>query len=152
MPRAVQRFRRPWLELSPILAAALVGGCNERALAKKGDAGVVPGGLTAEQAALVVAKVGERTITLGDYAATLERMDQFDRLRYQSPERRRELLEEIIDAELLAEDARQKKLDQTPETQQAVRQVLRDALLAEARHGLPAPADLPADEVRGYFE
>jgi peptidyl-prolyl cis-trans isomerase C len=138
-----------------VLVLSLAGvACNERALdrAKHGDAGVLPGGLTAEQAALVVAKVGERTITLGDYAATLERMDQFDRLRYQSPERRRELLEEIIDAELLAQDARQKKLDQAPETQQAVRQVLRDAVLSEARQGLPAPADLSGDEVRGYYE
>ena len=110
------------------------------------------GGLTPEQAARVLAKVGDRTITLGDYAATLERMDQFDRLRYQSPERRKELLDEIIDVELLAQDARQKKLDQQPETQQAVRQILRDAMLAEARRGLPAPADIPADEVRAYYE
>jgi parvulin-like peptidyl-prolyl isomerase len=128
--------------------------CNEKALdrGKRGDAGVVPGGLTAEQAALVVAKVGDRVITLGDYAATLERMDQFDRLRYQSPERRRELLDEIIDVELLAQDARKKKLDQQAETQQAIRQVLRDALLGEARRGLPAPADISDDEIRAYFQ
>jgi parvulin-like peptidyl-prolyl isomerase len=132
----------------------LATGCNERALdhAKMVDAGPTAGKLTPEQAARVLAKVGDRTITLGDYAATLERMDQFDRLRYQSPERRKELLEEIIDAELLAQDARQKKLDQQPETQQAIRQILRDALLAEARRGLPAPAEIPADEVRAYFE
>jgi peptidyl-prolyl cis-trans isomerase C len=129
-------------------------GCNERPLQKsaRGDAGRVPGGLTPEQATLVVAKVGERTITLGDYAATLERMDQFDRLRYQSPERRKELLQEIIDAELLAEDARKRKLNEEPETQHAIRQILRDALLAEARRDLPAPADIPDGEVRAYFE
>jgi parvulin-like peptidyl-prolyl isomerase len=132
----------------------LVAGCNERALdrAKTADAGPTAGKLTPEQAARVLAKVGDRTITLGDYAATLERMDQFDRLRYQSPERRKELLDEIIDAELLAQDARQKKLDQQPETQQAIRQILRDALLAEARRGLPAPAEISADEVRAYFD
>jgi peptidyl-prolyl cis-trans isomerase C len=136
------------------VASLIAMACNERALdrAKRGDAGPLPGGLSVEQAALVVAKVGERTITLGDYAATLERMDQFDRLRYQSPERRRELLEEIIDVELLAEDARQKKLDQQPEMQQALRQVLREALLRQARQGLPAPADIPQNEVRTYFE
>jgi len=153
MPRAVHLLLRPWRGLLAALVLGLgVGGCNERALAKKSDAGPVPGGLTAEQAALVVAKVGERVITLGDYAATLERMDQFDRLRYQSPERRRELLDEIIDVELLAQDAKRRKLDQSPETQQAIRQVLRDALLAEARRGLPAPADLSQDEVRAYFQ
>jgi parvulin-like peptidyl-prolyl isomerase len=151
MPGAVVRSSTGFLAF--VLVASLSGAaCNEKALAKRGDAGVLPGGLTAEQAALVVAKVGDRAITLGDYAATLERMDQFDRLRYQSPERRRELLDEIIDVELLAQDARKKKLDQQPETQQAIRQVLRDALLMEARRGLPAPADLPDEEIRAYFQ
>jgi parvulin-like peptidyl-prolyl isomerase len=96
--------------------------------------------------------VGDRVITLGDYAATLERMDQFDRLRYQSPERRKELLDEIIDIELLAEDARKRKLDQRPEIQQAIRQALRDAMLAEAKRGIPPPADIPLDEVRAYYD
>jgi parvulin-like peptidyl-prolyl isomerase len=129
-------------------------GCNERALERsaRSDAGRLPAGLGPEQAALVLAKVGQRTITLGDYAATLERMDQFDRLRYQSPERRKELLQEIIDVELIAQDARRRKLDQEPETQQAIRQILRDALLADAKKGLPAPADIPDEEVRAYFE
>jgi len=137
------------------VAILLGAACNERPLdgkAKRLDGAAPPAGLTAEQAALVVAKVGERTITLGDYAATLERMDQFDRLRYQSPERRRELLDEIVDVELLAQDARRKKLDQEPETQTAIRLVLRDALLGEARRGLPPPADLPEERVRAYFD
>jgi peptidyl-prolyl cis-trans isomerase C len=100
----------------------------------------------------VLARVGDRTITLGDYAATLERMDPFDRLRYQAPERQKELLEEIIDVELLAQDARKKHLDRKPETELAIRQILRDALLSQARSGLPAPDDLPPDEVRAYYE
>jgi peptidyl-prolyl cis-trans isomerase C len=141
-----------WVILAALLA---VSACNERAFdkAKAGDGGPPPpGGLTSEQAAQVLARVGDRTITLGDYAATLERMDQFDRLRYQSPERRKELLDEIIDVELLAQDARQKHLDEKPETQQAVRQILRDAILADARRGLPAPADISGDDVRAYYE
>jgi len=100
----------------------------------------------------VLARIGDRTITLGDYAATLERMDSFDRLRYQAPERQKELLEEMIDVELLAQDARKKHLDEKPETQLAIRQILRDALLRSARSGLPAPEDLPADEVQSYYE
>jgi len=155
MPRGV--VRRMWSPLarwSAVLVVALGFGCNEKALQRstRSDAGRLPGGLSPEQAALVVAKVGDRTITLGDYAATLERMDQFDRLRYQSPERRKELLQEIIDVELLAQDARKRKLDEEPETQQAIRQVLRDAILADAKRELPAPADIPEAEVRAYYE
>jgi len=80
----------------------------------------------AEQAGRVLAKVGDRTITLGDYVAALEHMDQFDRMRYQSPERRKELLNEMIDLELLANEARQKGYDQDPVAQQEIRAILRD--------------------------
>jgi peptidyl-prolyl cis-trans isomerase C len=110
------------------------------------------GGLTPEQAGRVLAKVGDKTITLGDFAQTLERMDQFDRLRYQTKERRRELLQEIIDVELLALEAKRRGLDKQPEAEDAIRQVLRDALLAQARVALPSPAEIPASEVRAYYE
>ncbi len=140
----------------PPLACALgltLVGCNESALqAPSPDAGTAVAGLSSEQAARVVAKVGDKTITLGDFARTLDRMDQFDRLRYQTKERRRELLDEIVDVELLAAEARRRGLDKSPEVEDAVRQVLRDAILSEARQGLPAPAEIPAEEVRAYYE
>jgi hypothetical protein len=145
-------MKRPGLVLALSLAALGVVGCNDKPLEPKVDAGTPPAGLTQEQAARTLAKVGDEVITLGDFAATLERMDQFDRLRYQTKERRRELLDEIIDVELLAREAKKRGLDQQPDTQEAVRQVLRDALLADTRSHLPAPAEIPAEEVRAYYE
>jgi hypothetical protein len=79
-------------------------------------------------------------------------MDQFDRRRFQTPEKRKELLDEIVDTELLAEDARKNGLDKEPETQESIRQILRDALLAEARKGVRAPADIPAAEVKAWYD
>jgi hypothetical protein len=141
---------------SPLAAALLLAfaaACNDPALKPPpADAGPPVGGLTAEQAARVVAKVGDRTITLGDFARTLERMDQFDRLRYQSKERRRELLEEMIDVELLAAEAKRQGIDKDPEAQDAIRTILRDAVLAEARQGLPSPAQVTEQEVRAYYD
>jgi peptidyl-prolyl cis-trans isomerase C len=136
------------------LAGSVAGcsGCGDSNQATPADAGPAAGGLTPEQAARVVAKVGDRVITLGDYAAVLDRMDAFDRLRYQTSERRRELLEELIDVELMAFEAQRRGLDKKPTTQEAVRQILRDALLAEARLGLPSPTDIPVEEVRAYYE
>lgn len=120
------------------------------------DAGPLPGtasgALTPEQAAQVLARVGERTITLGDFQAALEHMDQFDRMRYQSPERRKELLGEMIDVMLLADEARERGYDKDPVTQQEIREILRDALLKKAREGVPSPNDIPAEEVRAYYE
>jgi hypothetical protein len=149
--------------LAPLLAAPLLAavafafggaaGCDEEPLKpRSAEVGSTVGGLTPEQASRVVAKVGDRTITLGEFAQTLERMDQFDRLRYQTKERRRELLSEIVDAELLAMEAKRRGLDKLPESEDAVRQILRDAILAQARAALPAPADIPASEVRAYYD
>jgi peptidyl-prolyl cis-trans isomerase C len=134
------------------LATLCVGGCNETALQTAPDGGMVIAGLSPDQASRVLAKVGDKVITVGDFAQSLERMDAFDRLRYQTAERRRELLKEMIDVELLAMEARRRGLDKQPENELSVRQILRDAMLARTRQDLPAPAEIPASEVRAYFE
>jgi DNA-directed RNA polymerase subunit F len=108
--------------------------------------------LTPEQAAKVLAKVGDNVITLGDYVAALEHMDQFDRLRYQSPERRKELLDELVEVELLAQEATDKGYDKDPVAQQELRGVLRDAMLKEARAGAPQASDISEADARAYYE
>jgi parvulin-like peptidyl-prolyl isomerase len=96
--------------------------------------------------------VGDRTITVGSYVAALEHMDAFDRMRYQSPERRKELLAEMVDVMLLADEARARGYDKDPMTEQEVREVLREAMLKKAREGVPAPNEISDDEVRVYYE
>lgn len=108
--------------------------------------------LTREQAAQVLAKVGDVTITLGDYAAALERMDRFERLRYQSVDRRQMLLDEMINTELLAQEARHQKLDQDPEFQLRLDLALRDEVLLDLRARVPAPEALETREVRAYYD
>jgi peptidyl-prolyl cis-trans isomerase C len=115
------------------------------------EAGAIAG-LTSEQAAQVLARVGDRAITVGDFVATLEHMDQFDRLRYQAPERRQELLGEMIDVMLLADVAREKGYDKDPLTQQEIREILRDAMLKASRAGLPGPSEVPEVEVRAEYD
>lgn len=128
-------------------------GCKSCDSGSTPDSGPSPTTLlTDKQAAQVLARVGDKTITLGDYTAALEHMDQFDRLRYQSPERRKELLDEMITVELLAQEATAKGYDKEPLAQQELRHVLRDAMLAEARKDAPTPAQIPEAEVRAWFE
>jgi hypothetical protein len=115
------------------------------------DAGA-GGRLTPEQASQVLAKVGSRSITLGDFAAALERMDPFERMRYQTKDRRQALLDEMINVELLAREAERRGLDRRPETIELVRQFQRDELLARLRASLPRPSELPAADVSRYYQ
>ncbi len=102
--------------------------------------------LTPEQAAKVLAKVGDNTITLGDYVAALEHMDQFDRLRYQSPERRKELLNEMINVELLADEATRQGVRQGPASRS--RRSARSCATRCSRRRARAPRQ-PSDHPRG---
>jgi peptidyl-prolyl cis-trans isomerase C len=145
------RLIRPSVALLLPLCGALSGGCKDRP--SLADAGTPAGdALAAEQAARVLARVGSRTITLGDYQAAFEHMDQFDRLRYGSAERRKALLAEMIDIMLLADEAREQGYDKDPATQQEIREILRDAVLKQMREGVPPPSEIPEEEVRAYFE
>jgi peptidyl-prolyl cis-trans isomerase C len=150
--------RERWILALLLMQAPLVAvgckSCSEDALKPQEGAEASASGkvLSPELAAKVLAKVGEREITLGEFAASLERMDQFERLRYQSTERRKQLLDEMIKVELLAAEARRRGLDKRPETQERTRQILRDEMLRRTRDNLPAPAEIPETEVRAYYE
>jgi len=138
------------------LGAGLAGAaCNDKALDSTTN---VDGGrrlassISAEQASRVLAKVGSHTITLGEFVAAIEHMDQFDRLRYQSPERRRELLAEMVNIQLLADEAEAKGYDKDPAVQQEIRGILRDAMLAEAHKGAPSANEVSEADVRAFYE
>lgn len=109
-------------------------------------------GLGPDEAKLVLATVGDVSITLGDYAAALDRMDRFERLRYQTEDRRQQLLDELINVELLAQEAKRQKLDLDAEVQLRLEEALRDEVLRDVRNGVPTPDALPAAEVRAYYD
>ena len=137
------------------LAALTVAACDKDALEQPSaaaSASAAPMTLSPELAAKPLATVGDRVITLGDYAAVIDRMDPYERLRYQSPERRKQLLDEIIKVELLSREAKKRGLDKEPRTKERVRQILRDELLKAVRAELPSPSDIPEAEVRKYYD
>ncbi|MEN9578488.1 MAG: hypothetical protein RJA70_1497 [Pseudomonadota bacterium] len=129
-------------------------GCNDEtaAVGPAASSSANNVALTPEQEARVLAKVGERNITLGDYVTALSRLDQFERLRYQTPERRQLFLDEMINVELLAREAERRGLDKQPETQAHLRQVLREEVVRTLRAQLPNVEELPAGEVRAYYD
>jgi len=79
-------------------------------------------------------------------------MDRLEQSRYQAPDRRQRLLDELIDVELLAREAERRGLAERPETKELVRQILRDEVFAELRDKQPPLEQIPASEVRAYYE
>jgi peptidyl-prolyl cis-trans isomerase C len=139
-----------------VLAAPGLVACSkkksEAGTAASASASAGPKPLSPELAKKTLAQVGDRTITLGEYAASLERMDSFERMRYQSPDRRKRLLDEMVEIELLAQEARRRGLDKNEETQERVRQILRDQLLEDLRKSAPAANDIPEAELHAYYD
>jgi len=147
--------RRSLLGQALFLCLGLALSCHRKAAPHEEISVQLPKpslGLTQQQAAQVLARVGDKAITLGDYAAALERMDRFERLRYQSPDRRKQLLDEMIAVELLADEAKRRGLDRDPETQMRLDQALRDEVLRQHFESQPGPEAIPEQEVHAYFD
>jgi peptidyl-prolyl cis-trans isomerase C len=108
-------------------------------------------GLTPEQARQTLAKVGDTTITVGDFATELASKGSFIRSRYNSPERRREFLDQMIRFELLAQEARRRGYMDAPEVARTRKQMMIRRFL-EQRFDEGGPDTIGATEVRAYYE
>ena len=134
-------------------ALALVACDGPEGGGTAGVGSVIPGEpMPPELSVRVLAKVGDREITFGEYVATLARMDQFERLRYQTEARHKVLLDQIIDAELLAREAERRGLHKTTQAIERKRLLMRDELLRQMREELPLLEEIPLGEVREYYD
>gem|GEM_PF-350201 len=144
-------FSRFSTALGGLVALAVLGGCDAFKPAPVEPQDPITG-LTAAEDREILAKVGKKAITLGDYARTLARMDEFERLRYQTKERKAELLDELINAELLAQEAERRGLDKSPEFEARLFLALRDERLEELRRSLPPLESFSDAEVRAFYD
>lgn len=108
-------------------------------------------GLTAEEAGQPLAVVGSTTITVGQFAEDLASKGSFIRTRYNSPERRREYLDQMIRFELLAQEAERRGYHELPEVARTRKQVMIRRFLAE-RTEQGGPESISAEDVRAFYE
>jgi peptidyl-prolyl cis-trans isomerase C len=81
-------------------------------------------GLTEAQANEVLAQVGDRTITVGELADRLASQSPYLRARFESPERRKEFLDNLVRFELLVYEARRRGYGDRPEIIRARRNAM----------------------------
>jgi len=117
----------------------------------EGQDGELVHGLSAEQRAATLAKIGERRITVGELAEELASKGSFLRTRYASPERRREFLDQMIRFELLAQEARRRGYHELPEVARTRKQMMIRRFLEE-RFADITPESISDEDVRAFYE
>jgi peptidyl-prolyl cis-trans isomerase C len=109
-------------------------------------------GLTADQAKQALVSIGDTTITLGDFAEQLAEKSPYLRARYASPQRRRELLEEMVKFELLAREAKRRGLDADEEVIRTKKQVMIQQMMKAEFEDKVKLADISDQEIEAYYK
>jgi peptidyl-prolyl cis-trans isomerase C len=103
----------------------------------------------------VVARVGERVITVRDVERRLAQLPPFQLRTFgKTPEemRRRFVEEVLVREQLLAQGAEAAGLDRKPEVQERIRTILRGSLLSRLRGETATEAPVTEAEVSAYYE
>lgn len=110
------------------------------------------GDLSADEKALIVARIGDRTITLEAFEARLAQQSTFGRARYNSADRRREFLEELVRFELIAIEAERKGYADHPDVQLVQKQAMVRQFTTKELGQLVKMKDIDDTAVRAYFD
>ncbi|MBM4344310.1 MAG: peptidyl-prolyl cis-trans isomerase [Deltaproteobacteria bacterium] len=108
--------------------------------------------LTAEQRAIVVARVGDRPITLGDLEARLQAEPNAVRSQFASVQKRKEYLAKLVQFEVLVAEALRQGIDKDPEVLETTRQAMVRKYLMEEGKDEVDPAAVPAADVKAYYD
>ena len=110
-------------------------------------------GLTPEQSAQVLVKVGDTKITLGEFADRLGSQSPYLRARYHSPERRREFLENMVRFELLANEAEKRGYEKSDDVERVRKQVMVQQMMQDLfdKGGLKL-SDVSDAEIKAYYD
>ncbi len=132
-----------------IVALLLIVGCS----GKRDDKDDAPKhGLSEAQAQEVLATVGDKQITVGEFADRLGALSPYIRARFESPERRREFLDNFIRFELLVYEAKRKGYGDRPEIVRTRRQAMVKELIAKEVDEKLSLSDVSQDEMKAYYD
>lgn len=102
--------------------------------------------------AAVLARVGDVTITVGEFEDTLNEAPAPVRQTYADPARQREYLQNMIDTILLAREARRRNLERNPEVAGQIRRILSTRLQQVEVIQAITPGSITDEEVRSYYQ
>ncbi|MFT5430782.1 MAG: peptidyl-prolyl cis-trans isomerase C [Myxococcota bacterium] len=128
-----------------VALAGIPGGAEDPVADKKG-------GLTEQERNLVVAKVGDVTITLGDVESQLSSQPAFARARFRSFDKKVEFLNNLVQFELLAMEAQAKGYDTDPDVVLAMKRAMIQEYTQNDLQKLVTAASVTDEDVARYYE
>lgn len=134
------------------LSVAISLGCSSGGPNRSGNTPEeLHNGLTKQQAAQVLIKVGTTTITVGEFADRLANESPYLRARYNSPERRREYLDTMVRFELLAAEAHRRGFDANDEVVRTRKQMMIQELMKREFEDRIQLTDISDADVQAYY-
>lgn len=127
------------------------GGDDDDAVVVTPDQTESRHGLTPEQAAETLATVGEENITLGEFAERLADQSPYLRSRFNTPERRREFLDNLIRFEILAQEAERRDLDELPAVVRTRNRAMIQQMMREVFEEIQ-PEDITEADIQEYYD
>jgi peptidyl-prolyl cis-trans isomerase C len=100
----------------------------------------------------VVATVGNDTITADEFRRRLDEVSPFLRARYSTVEHKKELLENVIRNELLAQEAERRGLDKSPTVREQMKRAMIQELLKQQLDQRLSGSDLSDAELQQFYD
>jgi peptidyl-prolyl cis-trans isomerase C len=100
----------------------------------------------------VVAVVGDDTITADEFKKKLDEVSPFLRARYNTVERKKEFLENLIRNELLVQEAEKRGLEKTPAVQEQMKRALVTELLRQQLDERLTGADIAEADLKSFYD
>lgn len=108
--------------------------------------------LSEEDRKQVLATLGDVQITLGELEDRLNEQPSYVRIRYNAIEKKKEFLDNLVEFELLALEARSKGYDKDPDVVFAMKQSMIKKLVKEDIADLVKLSDISEDAMRAWYD
>lgn len=118
------------------------GAQNKQAVETKAESGSSP----------VVARVGDTTITLGQFEDYINHQNRLVRARYKSIEQKKKLLQSLVEREAMVQEAKRLKLDKDPNVVRGLKKILARQLVNEEFNKKRAKQiDITDDQIKKFY-
>jgi peptidyl-prolyl cis-trans isomerase C len=100
----------------------------------------------------VVAHVGDEVITADEFKRRMDEQSPFLRARYNTIERKKELLEALVRNELLAQEAQREGLDKSPAVRDALKRAMVQELIRKQLDDKTPGGDISDADLKSFYQ